>query len=80
LIFLLVIAATAHAETGTTVSASDISFDSNKELIVSLRRVLEKDYGPEDLKKALAPFNEKSEGFRAKSSKDQASQSNTLDK
>ena len=68
--FLFVITATAHAETEATVSVSDISFKSNKDLIVSLRRVLEKDYGPEDLKKALTPFNAKSEGFRAKSTKE----------
>ena len=67
---LFVISATAHAETAATVSVSDISFKSNKDLIVSLRRVLENDYGPEDLKKALAPFNAKSDGFRAKSTKE----------
>ena len=67
---LFVISATAHAETAATVSVSDISFKSNKDLIVSLRRVLEKDYGPEDLKKALTPFNAKSDGFRAKSTKE----------
>lgn len=69
-IVLFVISTTAHAETAATVSVSDISFKSNKDLIVSLRRVLEKDYGPEDLKKALAPFNAKSDGFRAKSTKE----------
>ena len=70
IMFLFVITATVHAETETTVSVSDIKFESNKDLIVSLRRVLEKDYGPEDVKKALTPFNEKSEGFRAKSAKE----------
>ena len=37
--FLFIITATAHAETEATVSVSDISFKSNKDLIVSLRRV-----------------------------------------
>ena len=70
MILWFITSVTAFAETETTVPYKNISFKSNKDFIVSLRSVLEKDYGPKDLKKALKPFNAEPEGFRAKSRKE----------
>ena len=70
MILWFITSVTAFAETETTVPYKNISFKSNKDFIVSLRSVLEKDYGPKDLKKALKLFNAEPEGFRAKSRKE----------
>ncbi|MDA0850802.1 MAG: S8 family serine peptidase [Proteobacteria bacterium] len=47
------------------LTPTSISFDGNKNFIASLSEILKQEFNSADVQKALAPFNARSNGFRA---------------